>query len=90
MVVMTVLVYVDIVYPFLQTVKPCTIKTVGIVGAGLMGGGIGMCCANGYDGAFIRILEIDLFSRCTRECFYFLCKSLFSISIARHSANAQK
>ena len=26
--------------------KPIKIKTVGVIGAGLMGGGIAMCCAN--------------------------------------------
>ena len=33
------------------------IETVGIVGAGLMGGGIGMCCAN--VGMKVTILDID-------------------------------
>ena len=40
-----------------KSVKPRKIKTVGIVGAGLMGGGIGMCCAN--VGMQVTILDID-------------------------------
>jgi len=35
--------------------RPAKLKTVGIVGAGLMGGGIGMCCAE----AGLRVLLLD-------------------------------
>lgn len=40
-----------------KKMKGKKIKTVGIVGAGLMGGGIGMCCAN--VGMKVTILDID-------------------------------
>lgn len=40
-----------------RSVKPKRINTIGIIGAGLMGGGIGMCCAN--VGIKVTILDID-------------------------------
>lgn len=38
------------------TVPPATINKVGIVGAGLMGGGIGMCCAE----VGIKVIMLDM------------------------------
>eukprot|EP00750_Incisomonas_marina_P011829 INCI16422.7.p1 GENE.INCI16422.7~~INCI16422.7.p1 ORF type:complete len:563 (+),score=100.06 INCI16422.7:922-2610(+) len=40
-----------------KSVKPAQVHSVGIVGAGLMGGGIAMCCAN--IGMEVTILDID-------------------------------
>jgi phosphoglycerate dehydrogenase-like enzyme len=37
--------------------KPIKIKTVGVIGAGLMGGGIAMCCANA--GMAVIIMDRD-------------------------------
>jgi len=37
--------------------KPVPIKTVGIIGAGLMGGGIAMCCAN--VGISVKLLDMN-------------------------------
>eukprot|EP01061_Rhynchopus_euleeides_P000688 TRINITY_DN104_c0_g1_i2.p1 TRINITY_DN104_c0_g1~~TRINITY_DN104_c0_g1_i2.p1 ORF type:complete len:726 (+),score=368.00 TRINITY_DN104_c0_g1_i2:53-2179(+) len=37
------------------TTKPAPLKTVGIIGAGLMGGGIAMCCAN----AGMKVILVD-------------------------------
>jgi len=39
------------------TVTPVEIKTVGIIGAGLMGGGIGMCCAE--VGIKVKMFDIN-------------------------------
>merc|ERR1719491_481255 len=38
------------------SVTPATISKVGIVGAGLMGGGIGMCCAE----VGIKVVMLDM------------------------------
>jgi len=40
-----------------RSIRPKHINTVGIIGAGLMGGGIGMCCSN--VGIKVTILDID-------------------------------